>query len=260
MYTPFWGTARRRWLELSDQHGFLLLTPNGTRDLGWLGGIATRGLGFWNDLSMPLPGAPFWIKSQQDDVTFLRQVIAWAIRERNVDPKKVYISGFSNGGMVVYRMLVERSDIVTEAAAFNANLPGEEVSFEPPESPRPVFIMHSSEDVSYEGGTPNEILGPLRSSTATRDYFVTVNGAGPSAEELTLPDLDPNDSCIITSELFPSDMAPVRYYEMQGGGHIISTRDENWFVGATTWLSGSAQCNDASGLDLAWDFFSQLPQ
>lgn len=152
---------------------------------------------------------------------------------------------------MTYRMLIERSDIVTAGAAFSANLPLEE-AFEPPENPRPVFIMHGTDDPIYKGEVGDRPLAPIRTAIATRDYFVSVNGANSSAEELTLPDLDPKDSCRITSQLFPSDTAPVQYYEMQGGGHFMSTRIEN--------DSSEPRCNDASGVELAWDFFSQLSQ
>jgi len=240
MYSPFSTT---RWPDLSDQHGFLLLSPNPASET--LFGTKTRGFGSFN-VRLKCPG----IRSNQDDVAFLSQVIASAIQEHSVDPGKVYITGISNGGFMTYRMLLERSDIVSAGAAFLATLPGEEAeNFEipPPANPSPVFIMTGTKDrkVPYDGGSPGNccIGGPLRSSTATRDYFINLNGASPMAEEETLPDLDPNDDCRIKSEFYPSNTAPVQYYEMQGVGHEIPL-----------------PCGDADGAELAWDFFSQLPQ
>lgn len=75
MYEAFYYKPTRRLLELCDQRGFLLLTPNGTFK-GFFGRITTRGNGVWNDLLPTLPGAPFWVDSKQDDVAFLSEVVA----------------------------------------------------------------------------------------------------------------------------------------------------------------------------------------
>ena len=177
MYTVFNANNRgtRRWLDLSQEHGFLLLAPNGV-GTGWFGiGKQTKGSANWNDLRD--------FGSSEDDVGFLVKVIEWAVSERNVDPSRVYFTGASNGGMMTYRMLIERPDVVAAGAALIANLPGEEIDFAPPTSPTPIFLMNGSEDplVPFEGGVVGRNRGTVRSSTATRDYFVQVNAAGSSA-------------------------------------------------------------------------------
>jgi len=257
MYTVFNANNRgsRRWLELSQENGFLLLAPNGV-GTGWFGiGKQTKGSANWNDLRD--------FGSSEDDVGFLVKLIEWAVSERNVDPSRVYFTGASNGGMMTYRMLMERPDVVAAGAALIANLPGEEIVFAPPTIPTPIFLMNGSEDptVPFEGGVVGRNRGTVRSSMATRDYFVQVNAADPVPVEEILPDLDPNDGCRITSELYVSDTAPVQYYVMEGGGHnyaSIPTNAPSFLVDLLNrWILGNS-CRDAETADLAWDFVSQF--
>jgi len=201
-------------------------------------------------------------------VGFLEKVIDWAVTERQIDPQQVYLTGASNGGMMTYRMLIERPNIVTAGAALIANLPGNDVEFEPPSSSTPVFIMNGSEDrlMPFQGGSigRNGGRGTVRSSDATRDYFVQVNGAESPPLEFTLPDANPNDNCRIAVESFSAaanDTAPVQYAVMEGGGHVYATVESAGFLRDLfdRWLVGPP-CRDAESADLAWEFMSQFTQ
>ena len=251
----------RRWLDLSDQHGFLLLAPNGVSS-GWFGWFQeTKGKGYWNDLREGAGNE----ESNEDDVGFLVKVIDWAVSERQIDPKRVYFTGASNGGMMTYRMVMERSDLVAAGAALIANLPEETgvVSpFNPPSVPTPMFIMNGSNDplVPFQGGCVSRCgtRGTVRSSAATRDYFVQVNQAGPVPTEGIINDI-PNDNCRIRTEMYASDTAPVQYNVMEGAGHVYATKESLFFL--TEWFISlilGPSCREAESADLAWEFMSKF--
>ena len=115
-----------------------------------------------------------------DDVGFISELVNWAIQRRNGDPKRIYIYGHSNGGMMVQRMIIERPNMFAAAAAVVANLPEAEVPV--PTHGTPLFLMCATSDdyTPYYGGAASARRGNVRSAEATRDFFVAANQAGPN--------------------------------------------------------------------------------
>lgn len=246
--------AARPWTALSNQHGFLLLSPNAhSTGGGWL----LQEGGWWNDGRQPGAGAHV-PTSTADDVGFLSQLIEWAIAERGIDPQRVYVAGGSNGGMMTYRLLRERPDLVAAGAAFVANLP-ENLATKAVEQPRPIFIMQGSADTSmpFSGGMIIFDQGLVTSSSVTRDFFVQANGAGPKNATRTVT--DDNSPCRIDLDLYPSGTAPVAYYVMENAGHVIARRNRKFFL--IEWFYRFAlgpSCLGTNGGALAWEFLSQF--
>ena len=90
-----------------------------------------------------------------DDVKFISRMLD-DIGERNaIDPGRVYLAGFSNGGMMSYRLSCELGDriagIAVVGGAFN-------VSDCDSDAPTDVLIVHGTGDltVPYRGGPTNE--------------------------------------------------------------------------------------------------------
>ena len=236
--------GNRRWVTVSDNEGFLLLAPNAA---------TPDGAGFvWNILR---EGEA--IKSDVDDVGFLSSLVQWAIQKRGVDPSRVYITGFSDGGDMLYRMLIEKSDVFAAGVAFIANLPATTVPNAA--GPTPIMIMNGTKDKvhKWEGGLVATGRGSVRSALSTRDYWIDANKADAAEVVRTeLPDLDPFDGCHISLESYTSGEAPVLFYSMEGGGHVLPNRDFpiGFFQGFKS-LSGHP-CRDVEGADLAWSFMS----
>jgi polyhydroxybutyrate depolymerase len=171
--------------------------------------------GNWNDL---LGGANNNVVDI-DDVGFISALVEWAIQKRRGDRRKVYIFGFSNGGTMVQRMIIERPNMFAAATAAVANLPAADVTL--PSRGTPFFLMCGTKDnrMPYVGGVAADGRGVLRLAEATQDFFVAANHAGPNMIETMLPDTDPNDNCRIISQFYSSNTTPVQYYIMDGGGH-----------------------------------------
>ena len=87
-----------------------------------------------------------------DDVGFLRAVVADVQRRLNVDPKRVFATGMSNGGMMSYRLACEASDVF-RAIASVAGTDG--TANCTPERPVSVFHIHARDDdrVLFHGGS-----------------------------------------------------------------------------------------------------------
>lgn len=70
----------------------------------------------WNhyDLdSIACPGQKLY-----DDVKFFREMLIFLQTTYAIDPKRVYVSGFSNGGQFTFRLAVEASDVIAAVAPF----------------------------------------------------------------------------------------------------------------------------------------------
>ena len=81
--------------EKADKAGFIVVYPNGTGKGNLL--LVWNSGGFEKSFAEKLP----------DDVAFVGAILDDLARRVNVDPKRVYATGISNGGMMCYRLAAE---------------------------------------------------------------------------------------------------------------------------------------------------------
>lgn len=141
----FIGTAERnesrvQMIPLSDRDGFLIAYPSGAfpqPNSGWNGG-ACCGVS---------------VTTGVDDVAFVRDLIDEISAEYCVDPKRIYATGYSNGGYMSQRLGCELSDRIAAIApvAGLLGIPGESCQ---PEHPLSVLVFHGTADtrVPFGGG------------------------------------------------------------------------------------------------------------
>jgi polyhydroxybutyrate depolymerase len=92
--------------EVADQNGFLVAYPNGT------GRLSDEKLLTWN-------GGDCCGYAQQknvDDVGFTRAIVTDLQSLANIDTKRIYASGMSNGGILSQRLACEAADIFAAVA------------------------------------------------------------------------------------------------------------------------------------------------
>ena len=138
------------WLDTAARHNFLAVFPNGNGS--WNAGLCcgtARSTG-------------------RDDVGYLADVIA-DVRAR-WHPARTYLAGWSNGGMMVERLVVERPELVTRFV----------VAGSAPEMPAPGawpgrgWIYHGGGDTTVPwAGTPNASWCgcEIRSGRKTPNYL-----------------------------------------------------------------------------------------
>jgi polyhydroxybutyrate depolymerase len=134
---------------LADQEHFIVLYPNGIGILGYFQ--------HWNaGHCCGKAGA-----DEVDDVGFLTKVIEDACVRLAVDRHRIYMTGFSNGGMMVHRFAAERGDLLAAIAPLAATAGGRpdnrtpEWSIPEPICPMPLLAMHGLSDanVPFDGIT-----------------------------------------------------------------------------------------------------------
>ena len=235
------------WTDVADDEGFLLVVPNGTNvETGAPTGENQR----WNDCRT------FGADPPVDDVGFILALADWSAERFRLDPDRLVVTGASNGGMMAYRLAVERPDRVSAIAAFIANLPKNGECPEPTQ-PVPVFIANGTADplMPYAGGAVANGRGRVHSAEATRDVWVDANAADPSRRTVqALPNRDPDDGSRIVCEAYPAPAtgAAVRFCRMDGAGHAMPSRAHR-LSRPVEWVLGR-QNHDVEGARLAWAF------
>ncbi len=167
------------WSRLADREGFIVIYPEGIGILGFLQ--------HWNAGHCCGKAA----EDNWNDVAFIEAAIEGMCRQYAVDERRIYLMGFSNGGMMTYRFAAEQSSLLAAAASVSGAINSRASQDEPvwnlpaPEQPVPFLIMHGDADktVPYNGGTPLDRASTraYRPVAEAAEFWITANKspAGP---------------------------------------------------------------------------------
>lgn len=241
------------WRQLADEHGFVVMLPQGRADL------SDPESHHWNDCRTGIVNPD--VATSLDDSGFIRRAIQRLDQQRvNLDESRLYATGASNGGMMTFRLAFELGNFLAAGAAIIANLP-DPSECDAPVSPIPILIMNGTADplIPHEGGcvaNPNCRRGEVRSTADTVDFWVSFNGASTNPQVEDVPNsviLDQSTVQIFTYPN-PTNGAEVVLYLIEGGGHTVPGPDGNT-------LSQRAvvgpQNQDIDGPVETWAFFSK---
>lgn len=198
-----------RLSETADAKGFLAVYPEGS---GRVVGIHT-----WNAGRC----CAFAQRSLTDDVAFIEAVIDDVVRRHGGDPKRVLVTGISNGAMMAYRFAARKPGRVSAVAAVAGSL-----EIEPSEILGPVPVIHfhgtMDEHVPIKGGRGPKTLASdsFRSLDFTIGAWIRANKASPIPKLVPVPDLADDGMGTMRQEYAaPRTKAPVVVYLIDGGGH-----------------------------------------
>ncbi|HTV60489.1 MAG TPA: PHB depolymerase family esterase [Verrucomicrobiae bacterium] len=151
---------------------------------------------------------------QIDDVAFIRALIGHLEQAYSIDPKRVYVTGISNGAMMAYRLGCELSSEIAAIAPVEGaqDLPCH------PSQPVSVIVFHGTSDrlVPFNGGSTPFQIGPHRTDTSvmdTVDFWVQRDGClpAPTASQTSGVHISIYSGCIAGTG--------VALYAIQGGRH-----------------------------------------
>ena len=232
--------------DKADEAGFVVVYPNGT-------GLGEAAL-FWNAGAEPkADGRP------PDDVAFVAALLDDLATVVNVDAKRVYAAGMSNGGMMCHRLAAELSDRIAAVAPVTGTLalPAKRVR---PKRAVPVIHFHGTADtmVPFEGprGGPRRgtaVTLEFLSVAKTIDAWVEANGCPAEPAVNDLPDKADDGTTVTRTVYGPGrDGAEVVLVTVTGGGHTWPGQPPPVkFLGKST--------ADVSANDLLWEFFERHP-
>jgi polyhydroxybutyrate depolymerase len=178
------GDVEEVYLQLApvaDEKGFLYAHPDGTGD--------KMGNYFWNatDACCNFYG------STVDDSAYLDGLVHEAEARWNVDRKRVYFMGHSNGGFMSYRMACDHADEIAAIVSL-AGAMWEDPTKCQPKAPVHVLEIHGDADTEVlYGGAPamGPGMGAYPSAQTTATDWATLDGCGTMADTSSPPlDID----------------------------------------------------------------------
>lgn len=205
-----------RMSEKADEAGFVVAYPQAS-------------LQHWNTQDENLGAA---------DVVFVQILITFLKRQLDIDPTRIYATGFSNGGGMVHRLGCDLSGEIAAIAPISGAYPNTLGC--KPERPVPVVAFHGTSDTYVSYQSSNHDVPHWAAGWADR------NGCDPT------PTLTWQEGDVI-GETWSNCQAnaTVTLYTIKGGRHIWpgSPRAQQFFP----------DIQDAPANDLIWDFFQAHP-
>jgi len=221
----FYGDFR----TIADTAGFLVVHPEGTL----LNGSTHWNVGGWT------------IGSTVDDVGFTAALIDHLAENYNINLKRVYATGMSNGGFMSHLLACQLSERIAAIASVTGSMTPETYDNCNPQHPMPVLQIHGTADpvVPY-GGAP--WTRPVQDAI---DYWVAFNHCTKPPTVTPVPD-------IVTT-----DLSTVDYIVYPDGDNGVTTEHFKVYNGGHTW-PGSAINIPVTNYDInasveIWKFFAQ---
>jgi len=243
------GTERlTRFSDLADREGFLVVYPDGVSN-NWYDGREV-------DLSIAH-------KNKIDDVAFISAMIDAISKDHPVDPKRIYATGISNGGIFSHYLAALLSGRIAAIAPVVGGLADPFHQHFKPDRPVSVLIIQGKNDplVPYDGGDIRGPLGGKRGKIISTEAAVKTwaehNGCDKEPVVSKLPDKDPKDGCTVLRSAWGNgkDKTEVVLYAIEGGGHT-------WPSGPQYLAEGiiGKVCRDFDGTEIIWEFFKNHPK
>ncbi len=222
----------------ADENDFIVVYPNGTallqdKLLAWNGGTCCGNAA----------------RRNVDDVGFVRAVVAQVESVYRIDPRRIYATGLSNGGIFANRLACDAPDLVAAIASVSGTLNYPSCD---PKQPVSVIEFHGTADehVPYQGGVGDKSLAgvPFASVGATVDAWLKFDGCAATPQRESFSDIrhDTYSNC--------QPGVAVELYTIVGGKHAWPGSD------GPAWPGGDQPTQTISATRLMWAFFMAHPK
>ena len=244
--------ARTSWPAVARREGFGVVFPNGLNRA-------------WADLRPNTRRAGRAPPEGTDDVAFIVALIEKFTADGAADPRRIYVTGLSNGGAMTMTLICARADLFAAAASVIFNLTDDMAASCHPAKQVPMLMINGTADplIPYQGGrgTSRFAVPGFWSTQQTFDFWRRVNGcdAGDAAA-VELDHRDPSDPTTVTriSAHCPKGRDVVLYRVNKGGHRMPGNASDVRFPRIVNMLLGP-QNRDIDGAEVIWEFFRQFP-
>lgn len=230
----------------ADHNGFAIAYPDAL--LAPRNGNLRQWNGYFNGAQSPTSTSP-------DDVSFLRQLITTLQPNLKADPKKIYVSGVSSGGLMAVRVGVELSDLVAAIAPLSGaldNLEGSNGVVPAAAGPVSVLMLHADMDqtIPYCGTSDNASQDTTFNYWVAADATVNLDTSTPLCNGGNPTTVNEKDG---TGGLLNTE---VKFYRLIGAGHfaVYNNADLSPY---------NPNLNASTGTlsnDIVWKFFAAHPK
>ena len=182
-----------------------------------------------------------------DDLGFINRLIDYLYTDYNIDLKRVYATGMSNGGYMSYHLACELSDRIAAIASVTGAMVATQEMNCPIERPIPLMQIHGTADdvVPYNGAPPLQASIP-----DIVDFWVSQNACSLPPTEVEVADINTSDNSMASYQHYFCDAGTeVIFYTIENGGH-------SW-PGAIPLAQLGVTNQDFNASEVIWAFFNR---
>ena len=227
-------------VEIANNNSVVLVYPQGS-DL-------PVGASHWNAAPSSSSSTSFVNKSSTDDIGFFKALLDEINQNNIIDLNRVYVIGYSNGGMFSYFLACNTENIIAAVGDVAGTMLNETFNSCNPSSPIPILKIHGTSDrvVSYNGYDEGE----FKSVEEVLDFWKSNNksNTNESIENLGSTSVYSefyNTSVNVNFQKYTFDSdennSEIVHYKIINGGHW-------WDYSSDKHLKTST---------ILWDFFSK---
>lgn len=217
------------FMPIADTANFLMVYPQGTLD--------NNGITFWN------AGVN---NGLVDDLGFLSNLIDTLSTQYNINPNRVYSTGFSMGGFMSHVLACALNNKIAAIASVSGTF----FTYQFPYTPNktvPIMHIHGTAD----GTVPYAQGGNMIGVDNTINFWVNNNNCNTTPVFTSVPNTSTTDNSTAEHYLYTNNgnTTPVEFYKIIGGEHT--------WPGAINF--GSTTNQDVKASKEIWRFFNQHP-
>ena len=237
--------TRRGFNQLSELNNFIVGYP-----------VALNG--YWNDAREDSISLSHY--EEIDDVGFIDKTIQFALDSFGIDKERIYVAGFSNGGLMSLRLACERSSRIKGFATVAASLSLDQlVECNPDTTVSLLMINGTRDEISpFEGGQmmlDGEQRGSVLSTEEAINYWLEENGCRNAPIKRDISNDDTYDETRSEKIIYKSckDDSQIVLIKVSNGGHA--------WPGGRQYMSEKSAGKVSGDFDASeeiWNFFEGL--
>jgi len=231
--------------DIADANGIILVWPQSLTGDNCLGG---------GNSPIPPSGNKWtigWDKTSRD-VEFMDALIDEIGADYHADPNRIYVTGLSDGGFMVYSLACALSDKIAAVASVAGSMTGDLMANCNPARALPVLHIHGTADqiISWDGDA--SCGSGFSSVSATVGFWRSLAGCGDIFTESNYNDMDITDNSTASLLTYDGCNSMVELLKVQGGGH-------NW-PGSQKMINDNVSLTlpinkDIDASEIIWNFF-----
>ena len=192
--------------EIADTAGFIVAYPQGAL--------------FHKSNKTHFNVGGFTKGSLSDDVDFTRKLIDSISLEYNVDQRRIYSTGMSNGGFMSFLLACQLSDKIAAIASVTGSMSPEIFEQCNPKRPIPIMIIHGDKDrivpyrhVKYKRNS--------KSIPEVLNYWVNHNNCGEICDTIIISNVNKQDSSHVHHIIYSNEDSKIdiEHLKIVGGYH-----------------------------------------
>jgi polyhydroxybutyrate depolymerase len=224
------------WEEKAEREGFVVAFPNGASRL------PRQHLATWNAGEC----CGYARDKNIDDVGFVKEVIADIKRQVNIDAKKIFATGMSNGGMMAYRLACEMADTFKAIASVAGT---DNTKYCNPSRPISIMHIHAQDDthVLFNGGAGKDAFRDESKVTDFTSVPETIN------RWILRDNAEKSPQRVLDVPGAHADLYTSKYNNTEIELVVTDTGGHSWPGGKS--VRGKEPSRAIIANDIIWDFF-----